>query len=101
MSIASEITAIAAEYDQLKKELPSVVRGDNELPEELLERQAYLVRKLIAAEAASELELAYKALITLDWIVPVGDIPSDLALSLCRDVVRMFPPEKAAPLPPA
>ena len=86
---ASDIASIAAEYDELRWTLQSMARADRDLPDELLEREAHLVRRLIAAPASSGPELAHKARVLLDWVLP-EDLPGQLTTSLCHDAIRVF-----------
>ena len=93
---ASKVAVIMAEYQTLKTSLQTRTRGQDDPPEDLDVRLSLLMSELIATPASSGEDLAWKAVVLLDWMLP-EDLPTDLAVSLCFDAVRLFLPGSDMP----
>jgi hypothetical protein len=92
MASASEIAYVVAEYEAIERLLGSNGGPDEErIRQELQRKQTALAVQLTELPAGSGLELALKALVLFDWVV-VEDVLGELTSSLCKDVLRMFPP---------
>ena len=92
------ITGIVSEFLSLKTSLTRLegnaeTEADWETAAELLrDRMAELTHSLMTAEAHTSADLMRKAVVLLDWIDPSrDDVPTLLAVSVCRDILRLFP----------
>jgi hypothetical protein len=84
--MASRLHEICQEYQTLLNRLASETRR-----EPLRRRMSHIAREVIAMPAQTPIGLWSKAIVALDWIEDRdGDIPTRLAVSLCRDVIGMF-----------
>lgn len=82
----SRIIQACQEYENLQTRLQSEPFEDTE---PLLDRQSQLVVMLIETTSGTRDETAAKAKVLLDWL-HVDDIAGHLAMSLCRDVIRLL-----------
>ena len=64
----------------------------NTVTEVIADKMSQLSRDIVATHPTSPEEIAYKATVVLDWIdKDEPDLAEELAISLCRDILRMFP----------
>ena len=58
----------------------------------MMDRTSTLSREIVSAHATCAEEIAYKASVALDWLdADNPDLAEELAISLCRDLLRVFP----------
>ncbi len=92
-SAKSEIVRATEEYVALKKEIQALNR---DIPISLQRKESALVARIIAASALDGTDIACKAAVLLDWIEGT-DTVAELTESLCRDAIRVFPPDSVTP----
>jgi hypothetical protein len=63
--------------------------------QELQAKEGKLAARLVQIPASTGWELSLKALIALEWL-PTEDLAGALIASLCKDAIRIFPPNGLA-----
>jgi len=99
ISSVGEVHKLARQFLRHRHRLATLeqIDADDSQSDPVRDRLAKLAREMAHARAESAPELAAKAAVLLDWLDPQEtDIPNQLAVSLCRDIVLLFPVRTAS-----